>query len=366
MSWTPAVQAMGWRAPLPPTCREQAEQSEFIVFVRAENARKDANGDRTDLAILKVIKDHPALRGLKSIPAPILIAITDPMHPPTLVVFGNVSQNKIELTSGYLGDTLLCDYVSGLLTTGKRGRLALLRYCFDHLENEDKYIASDAYQELHSSNEADVRTLTRGLPAEPLRRCLRNEKTPATRIPFYSLLLAYCGHPRDAALLIGLLDKRVKEEASDLADLFTACILLSAPDGWTSTTDVIDNAEARFGLRLAAFKAVCYCFERRPDGVTEVQMLAAFDAALQQPDFADLAIDFLKEKQCWKLTDRILALAIKPGFEGRFMQRRILCYAVFCPEASAIKFVAAVRKVDPSWVEFYEKMFRETEGKRRG
>lgn len=341
------------------TFREEAATSQIILFGRLENARKSPDGDTTDLVLLKAIKSDPILKGKTVVRLPFYVPIPDAKKPPEFLVFGEVHKGEVDYYRGVPGKRALLDYVEGILTLKGTDRVRVMRYCFQFLEHEDSAIAADAFAEFLKSTDRDIRRAGLTLAPEKLRRWLQNDKTAPDRLRLYAFLLAQCGNQKDAALLKKLLDKLVKEKEPPLIDgVFTAYALLDRKDGWAYVRRFLGDAKAGFMLRYSALRAVRYFYTSQREAVAEKELLAAIDDALQQPDMTDIPIDYLRRWKCWKLTDRILALSSKKGFDAPLIRRTILRYALQCPHKQATRFVAERRKADPSFVADAEELLR--------
>jgi hypothetical protein len=78
-----------------------------------------------------------------------------------------------------------------------------------------------------------------------------------------------------------------------------------------------------------------------------------------RPDFADVAIDDLRLLRIYDLTPEVLGLYGRKGYEGQLMRETIVRYALSCPtDATAQKFLAERRKVEPDFVKDVEDSMR--------
>ncbi len=158
-------------------------------------------------------------------------------------------------------------------------------------------------------------------------------------------------------MLRKLLDKLVRQHSRPLIDgILTAYTLLSPKDGWEYTAKLLNDPTAEFTLRYSALRAARYFLTDQPGAVAEKELLGAFRCAIEQADMADFPIEYLRTLKCWKLTEQILALSKKKGFEAPIIQRAILFYALQCPVAQAARFVADMRVSDPSLVQDAEEI----------
>src|SRR5262245_36374475 len=76
LSWSPCW-ACGFNEPTPRTLMDDALDSKLILFGTLENARGDATGGTTDFVIAKTVKNHPAIKGQKTLRIPKYLPATD-------------------------------------------------------------------------------------------------------------------------------------------------------------------------------------------------------------------------------------------------------------------------------------------------
>jgi hypothetical protein len=245
----------------------------------------------------------------------------------------------------------LLKYFEGLLAIDARDRVKVLRYCFDHLDHKEQAVANDAYAEFIAATDPDIWKVARTLSADKLRRWLRDDRTASQRLRLYALLLAGCGKREDAVLLQKLLDELVKQEDPPLLDgILTGYTLLSPREGWAFTRELLKDPAVNWHVRHAALRSGRYFSITRPDVIREEEILAAFGSALEQEDIADIAVEYLRQGRCWKLTGKVLSIFNKKGFEAPVTRHSVVRYALQCPEAQAVRFIADLRKLDPSLV----------------
>lgn len=343
------------------TLRDDAAASKLVLYGRLENPQGGPEAGSIDLVISKILKGDPVLDGKKVIRIPRYLPIPDPKNAPHFLVFAEVKGGKLDYFKGVQGNKALADYVAGVTAIDTKERVKLMRYCFDFLDHEEPVIALDAFNEFLKSTDPDISKAARTLSADKLRRWLQHDKTSPDRLRLYAFLLANCGNQQDAVLLRKLLDRFVKLETPPLIDgIFTAYTLLRPNEGWAYTSQLLKDPNATFLVRYAALRATRYFYTTQPGVVSEKALLAAFGSALEHADLADFPMEYLRQWKCWKLTDQILPLAQKQqGFENPVIQRNILRYALQCPDAPANRFVAAMRKTDPSLVRETEAWLRQ-------
>jgi hypothetical protein len=335
------------------TLRQHAT-TQFILVGHLENARGTAQAGTTDFVITQTIKGDAALAGKKFVTIPWLLPIPDPKNPPQFLVRGAAKGGTVAINDGFPASPALEAYVKGLLKIDAKDRVGLMRYAFDFLEHDDETVSADALAVFVTSPDPDIRTAAQKLAPEKLRGWLRAKPTSPDRPRLYAYLLGNCGTAADAKLLRAILDKCIEDMSlSRLDGIFTGYTLLDPKAGWKYACDVM-KLECRFTVHYSALRAARYFRTTQPEVLTEADILRVVGAALDHPDVADFAVDYLREWECWKHTDRVLALATKACFEARVVQGSVIRYALRCPGAEAAKFVAERRKADPENVKLRE------------
>jgi hypothetical protein len=303
-----------------PTLREDAATCRVLLYGTLANPKEGTGtgGGITDLVVTRALKDHLAVKGQRVVRLGRYISVPDPKNPPRLLVFGDVTDGRPDFYRGQPATPALVDYVAGAMTLDAKDRSRALRHFADFLEHPDPDIAADAFAEFLKSQDADIRAAGRTIPADRVRKWLRSEKTAPDRLRLYAFLLAQSGTRADAALLRDLLDRRVKEASPPLLDgVLTAYTLLDPKEGWAYACGLLKDPKLGFLVRYAALRAARYFHTSQPDAVPEKDRLAAMSLSLGHRDLADLAIDYLREWRCWKLTAEVLAVAGREDLNDR-------------------------------------------------
>lgn len=351
-----------------PTLREDAAVCQFLLYGTLANPKEGAgqSGGTTDLVITRVLKDHPAVKGQRIIRLERYIPVPDPKNPPTLLAFGDVTAGRPDFYRGVAASPALVNYVAGAMNLEPKDRVRILRHFADFLEDPDRDIAADAFAEFLKSQDADIRAAGRTITPDRVRKWLRAEKTAPDRLRLYAFLLAQSGTRKDAALLRGLLDRWVKEkEPPQLDGVFTAYTLLDRTEGWAYTCGILKDPKVSFMGRYAALRAARYFHISQPAALPEKDRLKAVSLAMGHPDMADLPVMYLRQWRCWKLTDEVLALTGRNGFDDPITRRQVALYALQCPDERATRFAADLRKSDPDWVRELEEIIKDQPRGRR-
>jgi hypothetical protein len=345
------------RPPIP-TFHRDAATSKLILYGHLENARKAPGAGGTDLVIRSVLKDHPILGDRRRVLLPYYIDSADAKKPPLMVVFAEVYKGKLDFYRGVYATPALVDYIKGLLTIPAEDRVKLLRYCFDYLDHSDREISEDAYQEFVRSSYPELHHAAKAFPGARLRRWLHDPSIRPERRNLYGLLLGQCGGELDADFLRTLLEKARRKSGSPPSDgLLTGYALLKPREGWAYVRDLL-KPSGDFHVRFAGFRVIKFLDTTRPGLVPRKDLLAGLRVLLDQADFADLPIEYLRQQRYWDLTGQILPLFTRESHKAAFIRRAIVRYALQCPGAQAREFVAALRRDDPELVAETEELLK--------
>ena len=341
------------------TLREEATRCKFVLVATLTKSLPKGDGGASEFAITRVLKTDPALPS-KVIRVDQVVPLPDPKDPPRYLLFGDVTDGKLDVYRGLACGPAVADYLAGAMKLAGRDRVRVMGFCAAYLDHADPVIAADAFHEFLRSTDPDIGRAGRAMNADNLRGWLRDEKTPTDRLRLYAFLLAQCGTKDDARLLRGLLDKWVKgDSVPQLDGVLTAYTLLDREAGWKYACGLLQDPKVDFMARYAALRAARYFHTTEPDALAEADRLRAVSLALGHADMADLPIQYLREWRCWKLSAEVFALAGRKGFDVPMIERLLIAYALQCPGDRAAAFVAAARKADPERVRDIEEWLRD-------
>jgi hypothetical protein len=321
-----------------PTLRETAADAQVVLYGTIENGP----GGTSSLVVCQSLRSHPDVK-VKTV-IPLNRKFDDPKAMGRVLVVGDLRKGKVEVISGKSSaGTDFVQYLSGALAVNQADRGAVLKYAAGFLEHANPDIADEAVLEFQRSSQSDLRAVGRGLSADRLRGWLRDPKMPAGRLRLYAFLLAQCGTRADARLLREILDRRGPRDDSQIDDILTAYTLLDPAAGRAYTFGLLKDPKSEFMIRYSALRSVRYFRADRPEVFPEADRLAALRLCLDHADMADLAVLDLRKWKCWDLTDEVLGLADRTGFEAAIIRRAVIRYALDCPHPRAAAFIANAR-----------------------
>ena len=249
------------------------------------------------------------------------------------------------------------EYVKKAIALDSSDPVKNLLFFFRYLDDSDWAVAHDAFAEVSSVDDPHIGAAGRKLDAGKIRRWLEDPKTPQVRAGLYAKLLAAAGKPKDAGILLSILEDRNRESGTRLDMILVAYTMLAPKDGWAYTLAILGNPGEDFERRYAAFSALRYHTESRSGVVTNRQITAVYLLLLGQADLADPAIEDLRRSERWDLADKVLAVEKTKVYDQPIVKRSMLRFALQCKDNAAAKaFVAARRKADPEDVADAQKL----------
>lgn len=357
-----------------PTLTGEVGQAKLVLYGKLDNAKEQANGDgSTDLVVATVVKNElagkkgdPLADKNKTVRLDRYLPLVGDANKYRYLVYCDVFRGKIDpyRTVPVLQDCDMAKYLLGALehkdeSIGKR-----LRFFFDYLDKSDLEISNDAYKEFANADYKDYKDMAKDLPADRVAGWLENEKTPAFRYGLYASMLGHCGKSEHAAVLRKMLDDPAKRLGSGVDGMLAGYIMLKPKEGWAYTRDILKDGKKEFMTRYAALRAVRFLWDSRPDLVAQKDLKEGMDLLLDQSDIADLAIDDLRKRQCWDMTDRVLGLRAGKSYEIPIVRRALLRFALGCQDgkakgsAAARDYVDEMRKKDAQMVADAEELLK--------
>jgi hypothetical protein len=346
------------------TLRNEQKQANIVVFGKLANARFNQGPNAkpgagtTDLHILKVLKDHPALGKQQVVEINSFIPIPDKSNPPLWVLFLRVENGKATPYFGRPAESpALLTYLNGIdQLGGEPPALPRLKFFYEYLDHPDNDIATDAFLEFAKAPDKDLAEVATMLNPAKFRKLLLDPKTATEKIGMFAFLLSSSRDPKDADLLRGMIEKPTIRTRAALDGLLCGLIQLQPDAGWKTVYGILGKGKT-FDDRYAAFRVVRFYYNCRPKEYHD-QILHSLDVMLAG-NMADLAIDALRGWAVWDRTPSILGLYGKPGYTAPIIKRSILRYAVTCPLAQAKNFVEAVRQKEPALIQEIEQDLQE-------
>jgi hypothetical protein len=354
------------------TLAQEVASADFILYGTLSNAVPSGNGfggGTTDLAVELVIKPHDAVKGKKVITIPRYVPPLNKNEKVKYLIFfnhnpadGSIDPYRGESVSA---DSQLPEYLKGAIDVRGKDASTRLQYFFNHLEDKDSVISTDAYSEFAMADYKEIRAAAAKLSAAKLLAWLKDPNTRPTRYGLYGLLIGHCGKAEDAKAIRAVLDDPERGTSSGLDGLATGYIMLDPKAGWEFLNSMIKDSSKEFPIRYAGLKTIRFFWEYRPDIIKPSQVIESMKVLMGQGDLADLPIEDLRKWKVWEVSPVVLGYAEKETHnQYPIVNRAILKYAIAASTAdpkntAAAEFVKKARTKDAKKVEFLEELIKD-------
>ena len=337
------------------TLRQSARSSKFVVIGTLSNPRLNGQTGATDFNIDTVVQNDPLLGGAKMLTVPTFIPV-NPKIPSRYILFGDVVNGNLEVIDSRslsASAVALADYLKGSLQIADKDRLAVLQYCYKHLDNANAEVATDAFHEFARANDQEIAQLAGKLNADTFRKLLIDPKTPSDRLSIFAYLLGSCGAKEDARLLVSLIGKDDERNRVALSGVLGGLIELNPEQGWATVHALLRDPKRPFADKLSAVRTLRFCQTCKPK-LYHKEIMQGMAAVVELGDMADMAVEDLRRWHEWELTQQILAQYAKPTHSAPLVRGAIVRYALSCPNPEAVNFVSQLRRTQPDIVKRQE------------
>ena len=213
-------------------------------------------------------------------------------------------------------------------------------------------IAEDAFLEFAKTSDADILAAKAVLAPAKLQRLLLDPKTPSSRLGVFAMMLGLCGGKDHAATLAAMLKRTDEAVRENYGGILAGYALLDPTAAWAELRAVIADGKRSFEQRYSALGGVKYLQANRAKEC-RAEVLVLYRGLIADAEFGDLAIEDLRRWGWWDLTADVLKRFDAPA-QPVIVKKAVVRYALTCPDDAAKRFLAAVRKSDPTLVEKVE------------
>ena len=241
------------------------------------------------------------------------------------------------------------EYVTTLTSLPETGadRLAFFQ---EYLEDEDRMLAADAYDEFARAPYADVVDLADRMHHGQLVRWISDVELPASRRRLYLTMLGACGTAADVDLLEIMITSNDRQTKAAL-DALVACYLkLKGPEGLPVIVDLfIKNKDAEYTDTYSTIMALRF-HGQELEVIPKEDLQAALRHMLDRPNLADLVIPDLARWEDWSVMDRLVTLFKEADEDSSWVRVPVVNYLRACPLPEAEAQIAELKKIDPDAV----------------
>ena len=228
---------------------------------------------------------------------------------------------------------------------------ARLDFFQPYLEDPDKMLSQDAYDEFARAPYATVKQLKPKMNRDQLLKWINDKQIPASRKRLYFTMLGVCGGKEDLPLLEQRLRSTDPESKSGLDALIACYLTLSGSDGLplieelyfkkpkeVTTDNYADVYAAIMALRFHGTEG---------DVLTRPRILQAFSLLFDNMQMADLVIPDFARWEDWSQLDRFTAMYKSDEAKTSYVRTPIIRYALACPLPAAKKALEEYQQLDP-------------------
>jgi len=335
------------------------ERAQLVLFGPISNPRfanqagAAPGSGSTDLRVDKVLKDTTGRGPWKDVVLPRYLPVLDAKNPPQLLFFCDVIKGRLDPYHGRTASPALLEYLQKTLPERGKSRVqALLAYA-KYLDHADPAVADDAFHEFAKSKDEDVGRASKLLDRALVRRLMQKAKDDPDRLSLFAFLLGGCGDQHDAKSLRALLEPPSHNLARAMDGVLAGYIQLQPKEGWSLAYKMLGDRKQQFAVRFAAVRTLRFYHGWQPKE-SQSQVLHGLSLMIPDGEFADLAVEDLRQWRLWELTTSILAQYGKVSHAAPITKRSIVRYALCCPLPEAREFVERVRRSDPETVKDLE------------
>ena len=228
---------------------------------------------------------------------------------------------------------------------------ARLEFFQRYLENTDKMLSQDAYDEFARAPYATIKQLKSKMNHDQLIEWINAKQIPASRKRLYYTMLGVCGGKEDLSLLEQRLRSTDPEAKTGLDALIACYLTLSGANGLplieelyfkkpkeVTTDNYADVYAAIMALRFHGTEG---------DVLTRPRILEAFTLLFDNIQMADLVIPDFARWEDWSHLDRFTAIYKSDEAKTAYVRMPIVRYALACPLPEAKKALEVYQQVDP-------------------
>lgn len=346
------------------TLTQEIDQATFVVYGRLSNPRLGDNLEdgKTDLVIEKVIKNHEFLKGKMKLELNRYLSLNEETKKQRFLVFCDLYKGKADAYRGLPVDakSSMPDYLVGALKYKDAKQEDRLRFFFKYLADDEFAVSNDAFMEFGYADYKDYKGMATELPEDTIQSWLKDPKTASYRIGLYASMLGHCAKDKkeNIKLLRTLVEDPETRVTTGVDGILAAIVMIDPKAGWSYLKDNLGNDDLPFTRRYAALRSVRFLLDFRQDLVNKEELLKGLSLLLDQADIADLAVEDLRKRKVWGMTDAVLALTKKKSHDIPIVRRSILRFALSSPKAEAATFVKTMRKKDSELVSDTEELLK--------
>lgn len=258
-----------------------------------------------------------------------------------------VDPPAINWTSPMKASDRMLEYLGKLDQLPKEGadRLAFFQ---DYFEDENSFLAFDAYDEFAKAPYPDMIALKDRMDRKRLISLIKNDKTTPNRRRLYFTMLGICGQEEDAGMLEELLLSGSRKKMRGLEALIACYLNLKGEAGMDLIQkEFFENKDCEFTSTMLAMQALRFHAEET-DCVPKERIIATARTVLDNDEARDLVIPDLARWEDWSVMEKLVDIFKNSGEDDNWIRVPIASYLMACPLPQAKKHLEDLKKIDAS------------------
>lgn len=253
------------------------------------------------------------------------------------------------------------EYVSNL-PVSEEVEVVRLKYYYDHLFSDDRWVSDDAYNECAQVSLASMRDpgFRAHIDLQEVRKRLVMDSTPSRYKSFLWMLLAECGEPSDCALFDAMAMPYLKRSSAEvavrearidtpswLAAAMAAYVRLGGEAALQRLEDAVFHATEADPAILFAIIGSIRVLGDELEALPRNRLAETLVRVLDQPDSADFVISDLARWQHWQAIPKLSQLFDDAESSESFLRTPIINFMRRCPLPEAQSELARMQNLDP-------------------
>jgi len=225
-----------------------------------------------------------------------------------------------------------------------------LKFFQNYLEDKDKFLSQDAYDEFAMAPYAEVVNLKKEMDHDQIVAWIKNPEIPVSHRRLYFVMLSVCGGPDDLPMLEEML-KSDDRKAKDGLDAMVGCyLLLTGAEGMPLVEGLfLRNRKAEYVDTYATIMALRF-HGTEVDVIPRQRILEGLHHVLDRPQLAYLVIPDLARWEDWSQMERLVKMFKEVDEKSNWVRVPVVNYLRACPKPEAKRYIEELKKIDPDAV----------------
>jgi len=225
-----------------------------------------------------------------------------------------------------------------------------LTFFQDYLEDEDKLLSQDAYDEFARAPYKEVKDLAKEMDHDQIVAWIKNPEIPVSRRRLYFVMLSVCGGPDDLPMLEEMLESEDRKVKEGLDAMVGCYLLLTGARGMPLVEDLfLKDPKAEYVDTYATIMALRF-HGTETDVIPRQRILAGLHLVLDRPQLAYLVIPDLARWEDWSQMERLVKMFKEVDEKSNWVRVPVVNYLRACPKPAAKRYIEELKKIDPDAV----------------